>query len=85
MLREAYGDDASSQMMTYEWFKRFKNGRTSTDDEQSGRHSASRSDPLTAQVKNMINGNSNMTLRKVAKEVGISTGSCHKICTKILH
>jgi hypothetical protein len=31
-LREAYSDDALSQVTTYEWFKRFKNGRTSTDD-----------------------------------------------------
>jgi hypothetical protein len=36
MFSEAYGDDALSQTMTYEWFRRFENGRTSTDnDEQS--------------------------------------------------
>jgi hypothetical protein len=28
MLHEAYGDDTLSQMTTYKWFKRFKNGRT---------------------------------------------------------
>jgi hypothetical protein len=28
MLQEAYGNDALSQTMTYEWFKCFKNGRT---------------------------------------------------------
>jgi hypothetical protein len=39
-LHETYGDDALSQTTTYEWFKRFINGRTSTDnDEQSGRPS----------------------------------------------
>jgi hypothetical protein len=42
MLHDAYGNDASSQRTTYEWFKRFKNGGTSTDnDEQSGRLSTS--------------------------------------------
>jgi hypothetical protein len=25
MLKEAFGDNALSQMQTYEWFKRFKN------------------------------------------------------------
>jgi hypothetical protein len=30
MLREAYGNDTFSQTMTYVWFKRFKNGRTSS-------------------------------------------------------
>jgi hypothetical protein len=28
MLHKAYGDDTLSQTTTYEWFKRFKNGRT---------------------------------------------------------
>jgi hypothetical protein len=52
MLFEAYGDDAMSQTTTYEWFKRFKNRRTSTDDdERSGRISTSRSEPLIAHVK----------------------------------
>jgi hypothetical protein len=47
MLREAYGDDALNQTTTYEWFKSFKNGRTSTDDdERSDRSSTSRSEPL---------------------------------------
>jgi hypothetical protein len=34
MLEEAYGDNAVSQTQTYEWFKRFKNGRISVDDEE---------------------------------------------------
>jgi hypothetical protein len=55
MLCEAYGNDALSQMTTYEWFKHFKNGRTSMDDdERSGRPSTSRSRPLIAQVRNII-------------------------------
>jgi hypothetical protein len=32
MLHKAFGNDASSQMMTRNWFKHFKNGRTSTED-----------------------------------------------------
>jgi hypothetical protein len=39
MLCEAYGDDASSQITTYEWFGHFKNGRNSMDDERSGQPS----------------------------------------------
>jgi hypothetical protein len=42
MLREAYGDDVLSQMMTCEWFKHFKNGKTLMDgDKRSGRPSSS--------------------------------------------
>ena len=31
MLKEAFGDNAVAQTQTYEWFKRFKNGRTTFD------------------------------------------------------
>jgi transposase len=75
MLPEAYSDDACRQMTTYEWFKRFKNGRTSTDDdEQSGRSSTLRSELLISQVKHVIRGNRLLTVREVAEEVGISIG-----------
>jgi hypothetical protein len=53
MLYEASGGDASSQTTTYEWFRHFKNGRTSTDDKQCGRPSISSSEPLIAQVRKM--------------------------------
>jgi hypothetical protein len=33
MLEEALGDNALSQTQTYEWFKRFKKGWLSVDDE----------------------------------------------------
>jgi hypothetical protein len=57
MLRESYVDSLS-QTMTYKWFKRFEDGRISTDDdEQSGQPSTSRSKPLTAQVKNIVSEN----------------------------
>jgi hypothetical protein len=40
MLKESFGVNALGQSQTYEWFKRFKNGRMSVDDEQrSGRRS----------------------------------------------
>jgi hypothetical protein len=34
MLKEAFGDNALGQTQTYEWFKRFKNGWMSVDDEE---------------------------------------------------
>jgi hypothetical protein len=53
MLPETHGDDDLSQAMTYERFRRFKNGSASTDDEQSGRPLTSGSKPLIAQVKKL--------------------------------
>jgi hypothetical protein len=34
MLCEAYGNDALCQTTTYKWFKCFKNGRISVDDNE---------------------------------------------------
>jgi hypothetical protein len=63
MLHVAYCDDALCQTTTYEWSKHFENGRTSTDDEKSGRNSTSRSEYLIAQVKKIIHGNHQLTTR----------------------
>jgi len=39
MLKEAFGGNAVGQKQTYKWFKHFKNGRISVDDEEvSGLH-----------------------------------------------
>jgi hypothetical protein len=33
MLKQAFGDNSLGQTQTYDWYKRFKNGRKSTDDD----------------------------------------------------
>jgi hypothetical protein len=74
MLCGAYGDHALSLTITYKWFKRSKNGRTSMDDdEQSGQPLSSKSEPLIAQVKNIIHVNNRLTVQEIAEEVGISS------------
>jgi hypothetical protein len=35
MLKQAFGASSLGQTQTYDWYKRFKNGRTSTDDDDS--------------------------------------------------
>jgi hypothetical protein len=58
----------------------FRNGRTSTDDDEwSGQPSTSRFKPLIAQVKNIFHGNRRLTVREVAEGAGIFIGSCHTI------
>jgi hypothetical protein len=52
MLKEAFGDNALSLTQTYEWFKRFKNGRMSLDDdERSGRTSTGTTTENVAKVR----------------------------------
>jgi hypothetical protein len=40
MIKQAFGDDALGQTQNYDWFNRFKNGRTSVDDDESSGRSS---------------------------------------------
>jgi hypothetical protein len=45
MLKIAFGEEAMFRTQTYEWWKRFKGGRTSVDDDpRSGRLPTSKTD-----------------------------------------
>jgi hypothetical protein len=78
MLHEACGSDASSQVMTRNWFKCFEIGITSTKDEKQCGW-PSRSDTLIAQVENIINGNCGITVNEVAGDIEILNDLCHTI------
>ena len=55
MIKKAFGDDALGQTQTYDWFNRFKNGRTSVDDdERSGRPSTGTTPEDVAKVREVI-------------------------------
>jgi transposase len=65
-----------------EWYNRFKDGRTSVEsDAGSGRPSTSRNDELIDQVRALVMQDRRVTIRELAEEVGISTGSAHSILT----
>ena len=52
MLKIAFGEEAMCRTQTYEWRKRFKEGRTSVDDDpRSGRPSTSKTDDNVAKVR----------------------------------
>ena len=54
------------------------------EDARPGRPSTSTSDDHVKRVRAVILGNHRLTVRKVADEVGISIGSCHKMFTQKL-
>jgi transposase len=69
-----------------EWFNRFKDGRTLADsDQRSGRPSRSRNANVIENVRSLILEDRRLTVREIADEVGISTGSAHSILTEDLH
>jgi transposase len=73
-----------SRTQCYEWFKRFKEGRTSVgEDPRPGRPSTSTDDDHVDRVRAVIRGN-RLTVREVADKVGISIVSCHQMLTEKL-
>src|SRR5215469_1101978 len=85
MLQQAYGEDCLSRTQCYEWYQRFKSGRTSIeDDPKSGRPSSSTGDGHIEKVRSVIRENRRLTISEVSEEVGICISSCHTILTEKL-
>ena len=83
-LKIAFGEEAMCKTQTYEWWKRFKEGRNSVDDDPlSGRPSTSKTDDNVAKVREVIRSNRRLTVREVAEEVSISKKCAIKFLPKI--
>ena len=82
MLQQAYGEGCLSRTQCYEWYQRFKLGRTPIeDDPKSGRPSSSTGDDHIEKVHTVIRENRRLTVREVSEEVGICKRSFHTILT----
>ena len=55
MLVQVYGTEAVSRKCVYDWFKRFHDGKETTEDEpRSGRPSTSRTPDMIEHVRQML-------------------------------
>ena len=71
---------------TFEWFGRFKNGRTSTvNDDRSGRPSTATTPSKVEKVRAAVNQDRRRTIHDLCAEVGIGYGSCQRILTEHLN
>ena len=85
MLQQAYGDDAMSRARCFEWHSRFKNGRTSLeDDERSGRPSTSTSPEIVHEVERIVQEDRRTTISELADQLQVSFGSVQSILTSSL-
>ncbi|UYV68503.1 hypothetical protein LAZ67_5004528 [Cordylochernes scorpioides] len=85
MLQTAYGDAVMSRRRVFEWYKRFKEGREETaDNERSGRPSTSTTPEKVDKVLELVREDRQITVREVAEEAGISFGSTQSIIKDIL-
>ena len=80
MLVQVYGREAVSRKFVYEWFKRFREGKETTEDEPlSGRLSTSRTLEIIGKVRKMLAQDRRLTLRLIAEELDISKDTAHII------
>jgi len=72
LSQKTYGDAALSWTKIFEWFKRFREGRESVnDDEFSGLHTTSWTDENIAAVDKMFKEDRNVSSRLIADALGI--------------
>jgi hypothetical protein len=75
-LKEAFGEQTLSQARTFEWFKRFKDGRESVyDRKHSGRTTARTTPEMIAEVREVILQDRRQTLHDVCNHAGLSQGN----------
>jgi len=69
LLQQAYGEDAMGRTQVFDWFRRFKEGRTSVEsDPPSGRPSTSRNEEMIAKVRTIVCNNRRLTVREIADD-----------------
>ena len=86
LLQQAYGECAVGRTQVFDWFFRFKEGRTSVESTpRLGRPSTSRKEEMMAKVRTVIRNNRKSTVWDIADDCGISVGSCDTILTNDLH
>jgi len=84
IMKIAFGEQAMGRSQTFQWFSWFQAGRTSIDDERSGRPVSSSTPEMIERVRQIIREDCRRTIDEVSMLVGISHGTCHKILTERL-
>ena len=75
-----------SRSRTFEWFGRFRNGRTSTaNEDRSGRPRTATNPSKLEQVRATVNQDRRRTIHDLCVEVRIVYGSCRRILTEQLN
>lgn len=73
MIKQAFCDDALAQPQIYNWVNRFKNGRTSVDDDKHpGQTSIGIMAKYVAKVREAIHADRRRTIHDVCNIVGLS-------------
>ena len=86
LLQQANGEDAMGRVQVFDWFRPFREGRTSVEsDTRSGQPSTSRNEEMIAKVRTIVRDNRRLTVREIADDCRISLGSCDAVLTDDLY
>jgi len=83
-LQQAYSEDAMGHTQVFDWFRWFKEGRTSVESnsaQDDHQHWETRKWSLKLTV---VRNNGRLTVWEIADDCGISVGSCDAILTRKL-
>ena len=75
MLKTTFGKQAVGRSQTFQWFSRFKAGRTSTDDDERSGPLSSSTPEMIERVRQIIREDRRRTIDEVSMLVGISHGT----------
>jgi transposase len=79
-LRAVYGEQCMSRSRVYDWFKRFKDGRTSTDNNsRSGRPATAVCDENIGRVNELIRGDRRITVKDIMATLSIGANAANEI------
>ena len=85
MIKKAFVDESMGITQIKEWYRRFKNGRTSVDsDSRSGRPSLITTPENIERVRLAIEGDRRLTGRELNNDLGIPKTTVWEILNKIL-
>lgn len=79
-LRKVYGEKCMSRTQVFEWFKRFRDGRTSTDNNsRSGRPATAVNEENIERVNELIRGDRRLTVKDIMTSLSIGARAADEI------
>jgi hypothetical protein len=86
MLKQAFGENSLGTTEMYNWYKRFKNGRASTDDDDRlGRTSTGITEENVAKVRDLNLQDRRSTIQELSNTLALSYGTCQRISSEELN
>ncbi|XP_054709439.1 protein GVQW3-like [Uloborus diversus] len=80
MINKVYGEEALSRTLVFQFHKNFREDCDNVHDEQrAGRPSTSHTDSNVQKVRDVLNTDRRLSIRAIAKEVGIDMMTVHDI------